>query len=150
MVHKALIIFVSFLTMTTCAQAQKINSDVYKCISNDPEYSNRCKLVDAKEIYQKKEIENYFHEMGSSGGFTKEIPKYAKNFITNSELYCSMEISHSFIDVPKNNNIIMEKTAECLISQYQQLGINLKKITAIASKITTERVVRDIEAKRRN
>lgn len=149
MIYRFLMIFASFLIMTTSIQAQKINTNIYKCVKNNPEYADRCKLEEAKERYQNKEIENYFHEMGSSGGFTKEIPQYAKDFIKTSELYCSMEISHSFIDVPKNNNIIMEKTAECLIGQYEQLGINLKKITAIASKTTTERVVRDIEAKRK-
>jgi len=132
--------FILFM-ITSCTQAKNIDSQVYQCIANNTEYSERCKLQSVKEQYEKKEVAYYFEQVGKRK-FEKEIKDYVDDYIENAEFYCGMNTSFSFVDIPSDKNKIYEKTAECLIPQYIQLGSNLRSITNTATKTIIERVSR--------
>lgn len=53
-----------------------------------------------------------------------------------------MNTSFSFVDIPSDENKIYEKTAECLMPKYIQLGSNLRSITNTETKTIIERVSR--------
>lgn len=136
---KKILPFFIFFIVTACTQAKVTNSEVFQCIEGDVKYTERCKLKDAKEQYEKKEITYYFQQVGKRK-FEKEIKDYTNAYVRNAELYCGMNASFSFVDIPKNNNIVYEKTAECLVGQYAQLGKNLRAITDRATKTIIERI----------
>jgi hypothetical protein len=133
--------FFFLFTITACTQAKNVDPQVYQCIANNPEYSERCKLQAVKEKYEKKEVAYYFEQVGKRK-FEKEMRRYVDDYIKNAELYCGMNTSFSFVDIPSDKNKIYEKTAECLMSQYIQLGSNLRSMTNTATKTIIERVSR--------
>lgn len=126
--------------MYGCSQQNKINPQVYTCIVNAPAYVERCKLKAIKSSSERAEIEYYFQHVGKYK-FEKEIYDYSKSYIKSAELYCAMNSSFSFITPPTNKNAIYEKTAECLILQYQQLGQNLRLLTNTATETIIKRVL---------
>lgn len=140
MFKQSLPFFILF-TITSCTQAKNIDSQVYQCIANNAEYSERCKLQAVKEQYEKKEVAYYFEQVGKRK-FEKEIKDYVDDYIENAELYCGMNTSFSFVDIPSNKNKIYEKTAECLIVEYTQLGKNLRSLTDRATETIIKRVSR--------
>jgi len=137
-VKNTLLLF-AFSIMTACTQVKVNNSYIYQCIEDDAKYVERCKLKNAKEQYEEKEIAYYFEQVGKRK-FEKEIKDYTNAYIRNAELYCGMNTSFSFVDIPKEKSSIYEKTAECLVGQYAQLGKNLRAITDRAIKTIIERV----------
>ena len=69
---KNLLPFFFLFTITACTQAKNVDPQVYQCIANNPEYSERCKLQAVKEKYEKKEVAYYFEQVGKRK-FEKEM-----------------------------------------------------------------------------
>lgn len=134
---------ISFALVSTLffsINANAVNKPKYeidKCIPNDADYIERCQLKTVKETSYQKEIDYYFYQIGK-GKFDKELPFYADEYIKNAKLYCSMKTAYSFTEMPKNQNLISERLAECLISEYKKLGSNLRLFTDTATKTITE------------
>ena len=143
MKYKAIFMISIFFSINGCAKAQKINPDIYKCVSNDSSYTERCKLNDAKEKYYIKEVDYFRSQMGGKV-LISEVPEYAEKFIKNAEYYCTMNVGLSYVDAPKSNVEMYENIATCLVPQYKQLGINLRNMTDSGTKAVIERIQRSV------